>query len=302
MELFLVVGGICFVFVELVGCFSFQIIAILNLKDCNLFEAWSSIMIWQMPSHNTKGKTSDIFFEISKTSDILSVFFWDEKKAPKKRQESQARWPSTLATSVCWSKCFTWKLRRPWSPALRVLTCEISVGPGWSNASWSVWSLLKTAKTTKKKSWHFRISGKRYEVFSFLVQKRTPHILFHSRIRTSILPRCWFNQRFFWQSSVLCKSTIPSAFFLKWGISLSVIFALSSKYGISRTGKWKFIRIPEPKVSVQNPYDIPWYWLVNRDPYIMVYEIISRNNWVMQYTTPRNLQQEPLNGPLNLSI
>ena len=33
------VGGICFVFVELVGCFSFQIIAILNLKDCNLFEA-----------------------------------------------------------------------------------------------------------------------------------------------------------------------------------------------------------------------------------------------------------------------
>lgn len=39
MELFLVVGGICFVFVELVGCFSFQIIAILNLKDCNLFEA-----------------------------------------------------------------------------------------------------------------------------------------------------------------------------------------------------------------------------------------------------------------------
>lgn len=35
---FLVVGGICFVFVELVGCFSFQIITILNLKDCNLFE------------------------------------------------------------------------------------------------------------------------------------------------------------------------------------------------------------------------------------------------------------------------
>lgn len=115
-----------------------------------------------------------MFFEIFKTSDILSVVFWDGKKTPKKRQESQARWPSTLATSVCWSKCFTWKLRRPWSPALRVLTCEISVGPGWSNASWSVWSLLKPQKPKKKLTIPNQWQALRS--LSFLVQKNTPHI------------------------------------------------------------------------------------------------------------------------------
>ena len=32
--------------------------------------------------------------------------------------------------------------------------------------------------------------------------------------------------------------------------------------------------------SVENPYDILLYWLVNRDPYVMAYEIIPTNNWV----------------------